>query len=257
MSWERESEWARRIALRAGEIAREHAARGVSAEQKADDSPVTEADRAVEAFIASALREAFPDDGLLGEEGARAEGRSGRRWIIDPIDGTRDFVRGLPGWSSMLALEAEGEVVVGACHLAAVGELYWAARGHGAWAGSRRLQASSIARPDRAVLCVTTLGGLVSHGRLADRARAFLPRFWAVRSISGCFDAMMVAAGRADAWVELEAASWDLAPLQVIAEEAGARFFNFDGGRSPHGGNCVICAPGLEADLREFVGAPR
>jgi histidinol-phosphatase len=256
MSWEKEIEWARRIASRAGEIAREHAARGVSAEQKADLSPVTEADRAVEAFVVSALREAFPDDGLLGEEGARADGRSGRRWIIDPVDGTRDFLRGLPGWSTMLALEAEGEVVAGVCHLVAQGELYWAARGHGAWLGSRRLQASAIDRRDRAVLCVTTLGGLVSHPALAERARAFLPGFWAVRSFSGCFDAMLVASGRADAWVELEAASWDLAPLQIIGEEAGARFFNFDGGRSPHAGNCVICAPGLEAEMRRFVGAP-
>jgi histidinol phosphatase-like enzyme (inositol monophosphatase family) len=256
MAWEKEIEFARRIASRAGEIALEHAARGVSAEQKADLSPVTAADRAVEGFIVSAVREAFPDDGLLGEEGARAEGRSGRRWIIDPIDGTRDFVRGLPGWSSMLALEADGEIVAGVCNLAAVGELFWAAKGHGAWAGNRRVQASAIDRRDRAVLCITTLGGLLSHPVLGARARTFAPGFWAVRSISGCYDAMMVAAGRADAWVELQAESWDLAPLQIIAEEAGARFFNFDGGRSAHGGNCVICAPGLEAELRAFVGAP-
>jgi histidinol phosphatase-like enzyme (inositol monophosphatase family) len=256
MAWEREIELSRRIAIRAGEIAREHAARGVSAEHKADDSPVTEADRAVEAFVVSALQEAFPDDGLLGEEGARAEGRSGRRWIIDPIDGTRDFLRGLPGWSSMLALEAEDEVVVGVCNLAALGELYWAAKGHGAWLGNRRVRTSTIDRRDRAVLCVSTVEDLVAHPILADRTRAFLPGFWAVRSMSGCFDAMLVASGRAEAWIELKAASWDLAPLQIIGEEAGARFFNFDGGRSPHAGNCVICAPGLEADLRRFVGAP-
>jgi histidinol phosphatase-like enzyme (inositol monophosphatase family) len=256
MTWEKELEVCRRIAQRAGEIALEHAARGVSAEQKADDSPVTEADRAVEAFVVSALREAFPHDGLLGEEGARAQGRSGRRWIIDPIDGTRDFLRGVPVWSSLLALEAEGEVVVGACNLAALGELYSAARGEGAWLGNQRLAASGIDRRDQAVLCLSTFGTLASHP-LAESARAFLPGFWAVRSFSGCYDAMLVASGRAEAWVELAAASWDLAALQVIAEEAGARFFNFDGGRSPHGGNCVICAPGLEAEMREFVGSGR
>jgi fructose-1,6-bisphosphatase/inositol monophosphatase family enzyme len=101
---------------------------------------------------------------------------------------------------------------------------------------------------------VSTFNGLASH-RLYEPARAFVAGFWSVRSISGCYDAMLVAAGKADAWLELTAASWDLAPLQVIAEEAGARFFNFDGGRSPHAGNCVICAPGLEEELRAFVGA--
>jgi histidinol phosphatase-like enzyme (inositol monophosphatase family) len=254
LAWERELEVCRRVAERAGQVALEHAARGVQAEQKSDDTPVTIADRECERLIVEALAEAFPDDGLLGEEGARAAGRSGRRWIIDPIDGTRDFLRGIPVWSNLLALEADGEVVVGACNIAAQGELYWAARGEGAWLGRRRLRASSITRRNRAVLCLTTFNGLARHP-LGERAPAFLSDFWAVRSISGCFDAILVASGRADAWIELTAASWDLAALQIIAEEAGACFFNFDGGRSPHAGNCVICAPGLEAELRAFVGA--
>jgi histidinol phosphatase-like enzyme (inositol monophosphatase family) len=258
MSFDRELEVARRLARRAGEIALEHAARGVTADQKADDSPVTAADRACEAYIAGALREAFPDDGLLGEEGARDAGRSGRRWIIDPIDGTREFLRGIPLWSNLLALEADGEVVVGVCNLAALGEMYWAARGQGAWLESRaetkptRLAVSTIDRRDRAVVCLSTFGSLARHP-LKDRALEYLATAWSVRSISGCYEAMLVASGRAEAWIELSAASWDLCALQVIAEEAGARFFNFDGGRSPHAGNCVICAPGLEAELRALV----
>jgi histidinol phosphatase-like enzyme (inositol monophosphatase family) len=267
VSFDYELEVARRVAQGAGEIALEHGARGVTADQKADDSPVTAADRACEAFIASSLREAFPDDGLLGEEGARHAGRSGRRWIIDPIDGTRDFLRGIPVWSTLLALEADGEVVVGVCHFAALGETYWAARGHGAWMtrrrhphepgggeDARRLRVSSIDRRDRAVVCLSTLNGLAGHA-LKDRTLDYLATAWAVRSISGCFEAMLVASGRAEAWIELSAASWDLAALQVIAEEAGARFFNFDGGRSVHGGNCVICAPGFEGELRALVGS--
>src|SRR3989442_8379536 len=98
MTWERELEVARRVARGGGEIALEYAARGVEAEDKPDPSPVPAADRASEAYIASALAAAFPDDGLLGEEGGRAEARSGRRWIVDPIDGTRDFLRGVPTW---------------------------------------------------------------------------------------------------------------------------------------------------------------
>src|SRR6266511_2107037 len=109
MTWEREMEVARRVARGAGEIALEYAARGVEAEDKPDHSPVTAADRASEAYIASKLLAAFPEDGLLGEEGGRAAARSGRRWIVDPIDGTRDFLRGLPTWCILIALEADGE----------------------------------------------------------------------------------------------------------------------------------------------------
>jgi histidinol phosphatase-like enzyme (inositol monophosphatase family) len=256
MAWEQELKVARRAAQRAGEIALEHAARDVTAEEKPDDSPVTAADRACESAIVETLREAFPEDGILGEEGARLEGRSGRRWIVDPIDGTRDFLRGLPVWSNLVALEAEGEPRVGVCNLAAAGQLYWAAEGRGAWreedGESRRIRASGIDRRNRAVVCLTAFNRLTGHS-FTPRLLDFLAGFWAVRSFSGCQDAMLVADGRAEAWIELAAASWDLAPLKVIALEAGARFFNFDGGSSIHGGNCVICAPGLEADLRSFV----
>jgi histidinol-phosphatase len=257
MKWEKELTACRDAARRGGEIALAHAARGVSAETKPDDSPVTIADRECEKAIVGTLRAAFPRDGILGEEGAREEAESGRRWIVDPIDGTRDFLRGLPGWSNLVALEVEGEPVVGVCNLAAVGELYWAVRGEGAWVEdasgkSRRIHASRVKTRDQAVLCLTAFNSLAGHP-FAARTLDFLAGFWAVRSFSGCQDAILVASGRADAWIELTAASWDLAPLKVIAEEAGARFFNFDGGTSIHGGNCVICVPALEAEIRAFL----
>ena len=133
MAWEREIEVCRDVARRAREIlALRHAAKGVVGEDKADDSPVTVADRECERLIVSELRAAFPGDGFLGEEGASDEGTSGRRWIVDPIDGTRDFLRGLPTWSNLIGLEVDGEVVLGTCNLAAQGELYWAVRGQGA-----------------------------------------------------------------------------------------------------------------------------
>jgi len=256
MAWEKELETCREAARRAGEIALLYAARGVAAETKADLSPVTVADRECERAIVGHLRAAFPRDGILGEEGSREEAPSGRRWIVDPIDGTRDFLRGLPGWSNLIALEIEGEPVVGVCNLAAVGELYWAAQGQGAWvetsSGRRRIHASRIERRNEAVVCLTAFNDLRKHP-FAGRALEFFSEFWAVRSFSGCQDAMHVAAGRAEAWIELGAASWDLAPLKVIAEEAGARFFNFDGRASIHGGNCVICVPALEPEIRAFL----
>ena len=243
---------ARRVARRAGEIALEHAARGVVAEDKPDDSPVTAADRASEAFIAAELAAAFPEDGLLGEEGGRSAARSGRRWIVDPIDGTRDFLRGLPTWGILLALEAEGEVSLGVCHFPVQGRTYHAVRGGGAFMDDRPIHVSAVREKRRAALCLTGFN-VATRQPFAPRLLEFMAGFWSVRSMGGCQDAMLVASGGADCWIEISAAAWDLAPLKVIAEEAGARFFNFDGGSSIHGGNAVICVPALEPELRAFV----
>jgi histidinol-phosphatase len=255
MRYEKELEVVRRVAEQAGRLALENQARGFEAETKPDASPVTTADRANEQLICSLIEEAFPQDGILGEEGAARESRSGRRWIIDPIDGTRDFVRGIPTWSVLVALEAEGEVVVGACHLAPLGELYSAAVGMGTFRNGRRIHAAQAKTMDQAVLCLTAFTRLAGR-EFADRLIPWMSKFWAVRSMGGCMDAMSVVSGRADAWIELEAKAWDLAPLKILAEEAGARFFNFDGKASIYGGNCVITIPSLESEMRSFLGIP-
>jgi histidinol phosphatase-like enzyme (inositol monophosphatase family) len=255
MRFEKELEVARRVAEQAGRLALENRARGFEAETKPDFSPVTTADHANEQLISRLLEEAFPNDGVLGEESAKRESRSGRRWIIDPIDGTRDFVRGIPTWGVMLALEEGGEVVVGTCNLPALGELYSAASGAGAYLNGSRIQAAPAKTPDQALVCLTAFDNL--EGRpFAERLIPWLAQFWAVRSMGGCMDAMAVVSGRADAWIEVQAKAWDLAPLKVIAEEAGARFFNFDGKASIYGGNCVITIPSLEAEIRKFLGTP-
>jgi fructose-1,6-bisphosphatase/inositol monophosphatase family enzyme len=252
MAWEREIDVCREVAARAGALALRHAEQGVTSEDKTDLSPVTVADRECERLIVEGLRAAFPEDGFLGEEGSRDDGCSGRRWIVDPIDGTRDFLRGLGTWSNLIGLEADGEVVLGVCHMAARGEMYWAVRGEGAWRNDRRITVSSIDRRDKAVACLTAFEA-VHRSPLAPRILEHLAGYWTVRSMGGCQDAMLVASGRAEVWIELSGKAWDLAPLQVIAEEAGARFFNFDGGRSIYGGSAVLCVPFLEEELREFV----
>jgi fructose-1,6-bisphosphatase/inositol monophosphatase family enzyme len=173
---------------------------------------------------------------------------------VDPIDGTLDFLRGLPTWSNLIGLEVDGEVVLGTCNLPAQGELYWAVRGQGAFVNERRVGVSTVARRDRAIACVSGLGTLVASP-LADRILEHLAGYWAARSMGGCQDAVMVVSGRAEVWLELAGKPWDLAPFKVLAEEAGARFFNFDGGSSIRGGNAVITVPFLEEELRAFVGA--
>ncbi|MEX2264592.1 MAG: inositol monophosphatase family protein [Bryobacteraceae bacterium] len=248
----RELDLGGRIARRAGEIALGYWQKDIQAEAKPDLSPVTIADRTAEKVIAQALEEAFPEDGILGEEGASRPSRSGRQWIIDPIDGTRDFVRGNPAWAVLIALEAEGEVLAGFSLLPAMGDFFFAARGRGAFCNDNPIRISKVESPASAVMCLNGFNTVQQHpfaGGLLD----FMSRFWAVRSMGGCLDAMMVARGQADLWMDGGGKVWDYAPLKVIAEEAGARFFNFDGNSSPYGGSCVICVPALESEARRFV----
>lgn len=203
-------------------------------------------------MIARMLSDAFPNDGILGEEGANAESRSGRRWIIDPIDGTRDYVRGNPLWANLIALEAEGDVALGVVNLPMLGKLYSAARANGAYCNDLAIHASGKTSVSESVLCVNGYDKVAKspfYGRLLD----WMSRFWAVRGLGGAADAMMVASGQAEVWIEPSASPWDFAPLKVILEEAGARFLNVDGGSSIYAGNGIGCAPGLEAEVRAFV----
>lgn len=257
MAYEEELKLAIELARRAGETALRYQVEGFEVEDKPDDSPVTAADKACERLMAQAIREQFPADGILGEEGASEAGESGRRWIIDPIDGTRDFVRGNRLWANLIALEAEGEVKAGVCHFPALGELYYAARSHGTWrefGGTRsRLRCSGVASIERAVLCgniVAKLEGFPDR----DRFLQFASRFWSARCLGGAWDVMQVAAGRMDVWLEPDAKPWDFAPLQVIAEEAGAEYFTFAGGRSIYTGSAVVCVPGLAGAVKGALG---
>ncbi len=253
MGLERELEVGRAAVAQAGELAQQIRAGGLQAENKPDGSPVTLADRECEKLLAGLLQEAFPDDGLLGEEGAVKASRSGRRWIIDPIDGTRDFVRGSPLWGVLLGLEIDGQVAAGVAHLPVLREQYFASRGAGAYRNDSRIRVSSVSSTASAVLCINGLDKM-SGQPFAKNLVDWMGKFWAVRSMGGTLDAMLVASGRAEVWIEPSVKEWDLAAPKVIVEEAGGHFFNFDGGSSIYGGNCVACPPGLEAEVRRFLG---
>jgi histidinol-phosphatase len=253
VSYERELEVARSAAVRAGRAALQIQARGLVAETKRDLSPVTAADRESERLIAAALTEAFAGDGLLGEEGSRKESSSGRRWIVDPIDGTRDFLRGLPGWSVLIGLERGDNVIAGVSHYPAQNVTYFAARGMGAWCDDQRIGISKITEPAQALLCVNGLNEIPAHA-FAPGLLEWMRQFWAVRCFGGCQDAVYVASGKAEAWLEPSGKPWDFAALKIIAEEAGAEFFSFDGSKSIHRGNCVISVPALAGEILRFVG---
>jgi len=243
------------VAVAAAKEAAELALRwqpNIVAETKADNSPVTQADKECERLIARRLSEAFPGDGLLGEEGARGESTNGRKWIIDPIDGTRDYVRGNPLWANLIALESDGEIVAGVANLPVLGKIYTASRGGGAYSNGASLRPSSKSAPEESVLCFHRFDRLELFPP-REELLAWMARFWTMRGLGGAEDAMLVASGQADVWIEPSASPWDFAPLKVILEEAGARYFNFDGGASIYAGNCIACAPGLEAEVRRFL----
>lgn len=255
MQFERELAVAKEIAGRSGALALEYQGRGIGAEAKKDLSPVTIADRECERLISQGLADAFPADGQLGEEGAARESSSGRRWIVDPIDGTRDFVRGHNQlWAVLIGLEQEGEVVAGVAHFPGRGETYWAARGGGAWCNGRRLKASSIERPQDAVLCLNGINAL--HARpFGDQVLAWSSQFWSVRSLGGAVDAVLLASGKVDVWIENTAQAWDLAPLKILFDEAGVRFRDFQGGSGIYGGNCAAYVPALEPVVKQLIPA--
>ncbi len=241
------------IARMAGDRALRIREGNIGVETKSDESPVTIADRECEQLIVSELHRAFPDDGLLGEEGATRESASGRRWIIDPIDGTRDFIRGTGAWSVLMGLEDKGEVVAGFAYFPATGEMFSAALGAGAFWDGQRIVASWAHTKSQALLCCNGLSFMHRYP-FAPQLLDWLKDFWTVRSMGGCLDAMLVATGRADAWIEAQAKPWDLAPLKIIAQEVGCITFDFEGKDTIYGGNYVICAPALADEIRRFVG---
>lgn len=253
MSFEREVAAAKRMAQEAGALALDYERQGVAAETKPDKSPVTEADRACERLMVDYIAREFPGDGVMGEEGAERRNASGRTWIIDPIDGTKDFVRGIPLWAVLIGLEQEGQVVAGAAYSPRQGLLLSGGRGLGAWANGKRLQVSDKRGPEEAVL---SFNGFNKEGikRFSNELFPWMQRFWAVRSLGGAMDAMLVAQGQADLWIEPSAKPWDLAPFQVLVEEAGGRFGSLDGEKTIYGGSAYACAPGLEPYVQELLG---
>lgn len=244
------------IARRAGDLALKIREGNIGVETKADESPVTIADRECEKLIVGELERAFPDDGFLGEEGATREGANGRRWIIDPIDGTRDFIRGTRAWSVLIGLEENGQVAAGFAYFPATGEMFSAARGEGAFWDGRRIAASGTTKKSEALLCCNGLSYMHRYP-FAPVLLDWMAGFWTVRSMGGCLDAMLVASGRADAWLEAQAKPWDLAPLKIIAQEAGCVTFDFAGSDTIYGGNYVICTPSLAEEIRKFVIRPQ
>ncbi len=213
--------------------------RSFTVEHKPDLSEVTEIDRDTETAIRARLSELRPDDAVLGEEhGADDAGRSGWRWIVDPIDGTANYVRGVPIWATLLGAEYDGVLQLGLVSAPALGRRWWAVRGGGAFAEGRPIHVSAISRLSDAHLSYTNVGDFYTYG-LGDQLVALSQAVWRARGLGDFWMHMLVAEGALDIACEPVVNLWDLAAVQVIVEEAGGRFTDLTGVARPDGGDAL------------------
>jgi histidinol-phosphatase len=233
---------ARRAAEAGAAAAMAHFRAGVRVEVKPDRTPVTQADRDAEAAILALVRAAFPDHGFLGEETGAHAGSGPTRWIVDPLDGTKGFTRGRGFWGPLVALEHDGRVVAGAMALPALGEVYWAARGLGCWLGAggspTRLTVSSVGAWEHATLSLGEPATLLSPP-LLERVTRLATSCSTARCYGDLAGCALVLRGQAEAWIEAGVKIWDLAPLQILVEEAGGRFTDLAGNPTHAAGECV------------------
>ena len=240
------------IAREAGKITLEYFRReDLEVERKGDDSPVTAADRRAEEHIRNRIAEAFAHDAVVGEELTDRPGISPFRWIVDPIDGTKSFIHGVPLYGTLLGIEHDGEPVAGVIHMPALDECVYASRGSGAW----YVQGQKSKRPARVSKQAPLAQGLFLTSEVASydeidrrdvydrlQSTARLSRTW-----GDCYGYLMVATGRAEVMVDPVVAVWDLAPLLPIMEEAGGTFTDWQGRRTIHSGQ-AIATNGLVLD---------
>jgi histidinol-phosphatase len=229
-------------------------------ETKPDLTPVTEADTAVERAVRSRLAQTRPDDAILGEEfGGSGKSDDGRRWIVDPIDGTKNYVRGIPVWATLLALQEGDQATIGVVSAPALRRRWWAGKGAGAFGADglseepRRLRVSAVRALEDAQLCVSDLDGWEDRGRL-EQLLSLSRRCWRTRGFGDFWTYMLVAEGVAEIGCEAVVSVWDLAAPQVIVEEAGGRFTDLGGVRTAAGGDALATNGLLHEDALGIVG---
>jgi histidinol-phosphatase len=225
-------------------------------ETKPDRTPVTEADRAVEEALRQRLSEERPKDAVVGEEmGQTPGGAASRRWIIDPIDGTKSYLRGMPTWATLIALERDGEVEVGVASMPALSRRWWAARGSGAWRNGEAIHVSELSELGDAQLCWSGVQEWDEVGRL-NALLALSRACWRTRGVGDAWQYMLVAEGAAEIAVDPAVSLWDLAAVKIIVEEAGGTFTDLRGVCSASGGSGLATNGRLHAAVLEYIGIP-
>ena len=244
------------VAALAGAEALKHFGSMLDVETKSDGSPVTRADRNAEQFARTWIEARFPEDGILGEEFGETRPGARRRWLIDPVDGTRAFVKGVPLWGTLVAV-AEGEhIVAGAAEFPATRDRIAAARGEGCWWNSARCAVSGVGT----LAAATVLGTDAAFQRTPERGRlwhALASRAGTARTWGDCYGYFMVATGRAELMTDGTLSPWDAAALQVIVEEAGGVFTDWQGRATSFGDGAIATNAALARELRAALGVAR
>jgi len=204
---------------------------------KPDLTPVTEADRAVEEAIREGITKSRPGHGIVGEELPTVPGTAWR-WILDPIDGTKNYIRGIPVWGTCIGLQQEGLGMVGVVSAPALGRRWWAARGEGAFADGTPIRVSQVKDLADAQLSYDSVMSFEAYG-LGERFLGLARRCWRSRGLGDFWSHVLVAEGAVDVAAEPEVSLWDVAAVQVIVEEAGGRFTDLGGTARPDGGSAV------------------
>ncbi|MBO0900980.1 histidinol-phosphatase [Cellulomonas sp. zg-ZUI222] len=231
-------------------------AQDLQVETKPDLTPVSDADRAAEDLVRSQLSRARPRDAVHGEERSDT-GHGPRRWVVDPIDGTKNFVRGVPVWATLLALMDGDEVVLGVVSAPALGRRWWAAKGTGAWTGrslsaATRLRVSGVERLEDASLSYSDLAEWEQHGRF-DQFMDLQRRVWRTRAYGDFWSYVLVAEGAVDVAAEPELELYDMAALVPVVTEAGGRFTSLAGVDGPHGGSAVVTNGRLHDEVLDIL----
>lgn len=243
-------EAAEALARHIGTVALKHYRTVLTVETKNDGSPVTIADREAEEAARAWLADRFPDDGILGEEFGEKVGTSGRTWVIDPIDGTKSFVRGVPLWGSLVALVRDKEVLVGAAYFPAVDELVVAAPGSGCWWNGARAHVSDTSTLAGATVLITD-DRTFSRNALRDGWQTLAGESQIARGWGDCYGYLLVATGRAEAMVDPIVNPWDAACFQPIIEEAGGVFTDLAGVATAFNGTALATNAALAATIRD------
>jgi histidinol-phosphatase len=254
VNWESELRFAEHLADVADSISRPFfRSPGTAVRTKHDGTPVTEADEAIERALREQIASAFPNHDILGEEEGATEKGSASRWILDPIDGTKNFSWGIPIWATLIALEIGGEIVCGVASAPALDERYTAARGGGAYRNGEPIHVSGVGELSAARIGYTTAARR-TNPEFGERLQHLMETAAHDRGIGDFYGHMLVAAGSLDAMIEPTLAPWDIGPLIVIVEEAGGRLTDFAGDASIYGRSCLSTNGLVHDEILRIVG---
>lgn len=236
-----------------GEHALKHFRKELVIERKADGSLVTQVDRATETAMREWITQRFPDDGILGEEFPEHNPAARRRWILDPIDGTFSFTRGVPLWGTLVAVVEGERVLAGAIHCPATGDLVSAAAGEGCWSNGARCRVSDVAQLSAATVLATDVRYKSSPAR-REKFHALIAAAAHARGWSDCYGYVLVATGRAEIMVDPVMAPWDAAALVPVIEEAGGVFTDWSNKATAFGGSAIATNAALAHQARVVLG---